>query len=533
MCQTSEVTSQPTNVADLLTIATAHRPDAVALVDGERQWTWAELDAAVADVAGGLAGLGLVGGHRVGIGAVNCAEYVAGYLGILRAGMVAVPLNPTSTTGELARVLADSGARACLADAETVGRVRAAVGGIADALAGYPGDDAVTTVVPVVVPFGAPALPGETAYDELRADDRPVVSPRDPESLAVLLYTSGTSGRPRAAMLSHRALLANIEQAASTDPPPITSGDVVLGVLPMFHVYGLNAVLGQVLRQCATLVLGRRFLPDETLELIAERHVSVVPVAPPVIVAWSERDDVAAKLRSVRTLLSGAAPMDAEMVSAFESRTGVPVEQGYGLTEAAPIVTTTLGTPRHKPGSTGRAVPGVELRVVDESGQDVAADDPGEIQVRGANLFSGYWPDGDDAPGPEGWLSTGDLGFLDADGDLFLVDRLKELVIVSGFNVYPSEIEDVIAEVAGVAECAVIGRPDPQTGEAVVGYVVAGPEAGPDLVARVLEQCAQRLARFKVPAAIEQVDELPHSATGKVAKGRLRAAEARRAMGLQ
>ena len=197
-----------------------------------------------------------------------------------------------------------------------------------------------------------------------------------------------------------------------------------------------------------------------TLDLVAAEQVTVVPVAPPVITAWSTRDDVADKLSSVRTLLSGAAPMDEALVRAFEAHTNVAVEQGYGLTEAAPIVTSTLGTPAHKPGSTGRAIPGVELRLVDELGHDVAADDPGEILVRGANLFSGYWPDGDEAPDADGWLSTGDIGFLDSDGDLFMVDRLKELVIVSGFNVYPSEIEDVITEVDGVAEAAVIGVPD-------------------------------------------------------------------------
>ncbi|MGH3365043.1 MAG: class I adenylate-forming enzyme family protein, partial [Nocardioidaceae bacterium] len=347
------------------------------------------------------------------------------------------------------------------------------------------------------------------------------------------LYTSGTSGVPRAAMLSHRALLANIDQASQTRPAPVERTDIVLGVLPLCHVYGLNAVLGQVLLTGATLVLGQRFNPEETLRLVEAEQVTCVPVAPPVIVAWFGQEDIGERLRGVRTLLSGAAPLASELVRDFEARTGVPVEQGYGLTEASPIVTSTIGTPKHKPGSSGRALPGVELRVVDSSGHDVPADDPGEIWVRGRNLFSGYWPDGDERPDAAGWLSTGDVGFLDEDGDLFLVDRLKELVIVSGFNVYPSEIEDVVAEVAGVAECAVIGVPDKRTGEAVKVYVVAAPDADlAALPARVTDHCAARLARFKVPADVEVVDALPHSATGKVAKGRLRAKQAREAMGL-
>ncbi|MDQ3095523.1 MAG: AMP-binding protein, partial [Actinomycetota bacterium] len=186
----------------------------------------------------------------------------------------------------------------------------------------------------------------------------------------------------------------------------------------------------------------------------------------------------------------------------------------------------------HKPGSAGRAVPGVDLRVVDAAGDDAGVEDPGEILVRGANLFSGYWPDGAEAPSPEGWLRTGDIGFLDADGDLFVVDRAKEIVIVSGFNVYPSEVEVVVHEVEDVRECAVIGVPDERTGEAVHAFVVATDSApAGTLPSAVRLHCEHRLARFKVPTTIEVVDELPRSATGKVAKGRLRA-EQRRSMGL-
>ncbi|MGA9344580.1 MAG: class I adenylate-forming enzyme family protein [Nocardioidaceae bacterium] len=526
-----------TNVAELLRSNAERTPEKPALVqsDTDETMTWAALDRHVSALAGGLSRAGLVGGQRVALALGNGCAFVAGYLAALRAGMVAVPLNPTSTADEIARMLADSGARLCFADPTTLSTVRAALAGAADS----PNDlgDSVHDPAqrPLLVVVGGAPESGEIAYDDLAVDDAAVVTPRDRESLAVLLYTSGTSGRPRGAMLSHRALLANIDQASQTRPTPITADDVVLGVVPLCHVYGLNAVLGQVLLNGATLVLGPRFDPADTLSLVADRAVSVVPVAPPVIVAWMTRDaaDLRQQLRSVRLLLSGAAPLALETARGFEELTGVDVEQGYGLTEAAPIVTSTIGTPRHKPGSSGQALPGVELKVVDEAGREVHADDPGEIWVRGDNLFSGYWPDGDGAPGPEGWLATGDIGFLDADGDLFLVDRLKELVIVSGFNVYPSEIEDVVSEVPGVTECAVIGQPDDRTGEAVVAFVVAadGVDSG-ELRLAVARHCEARVARFKVPSVIEVVTELPHSATGKVAKGRLRAGEARRAMGL-
>ncbi|RYJ03623.1 MAG: AMP-dependent synthetase, partial [Actinomycetales bacterium] len=332
--------------------------------------------------------------------------------------------------------------------------------------------------------------------------------------------------------LTHRALLANLEQVADVEPPMMHGDDVVLGVLPLFHVYGLNAVLGGVLRHRARLVLVERFDPHETLSLIDDEACSVVPVAPPVFAYWRTEEDLAVHLGAVRLVLSGSAPLSAEAVEWFTAATGIPVHQGYGLTEASPVVTSTLCSSGAKPGSVGAALPGVELRLVDETGHPPEGEDPGEIQVRGANLFSGYWPDGDAGPDDEGWWSTGDVGFLDEDGDLFLVDRLKELVIVSGFNVYPTEVEDVISEVEGVEDVAVIGTDDDETGEAVVAYLLA-PGADPATIAEaVREHCAARLARFKRPARIEVVDELPKTVTGKVQKGRLRGIERRRNLGL-
>ncbi len=213
----------------------------------------------------------------------------------------------------------------------------------------------------------------------------------------------------------------------------------------------------------------------------------------------------------------------------FDRQTGIEVHQGYGLTEASPVVTSTLCSQRLRPGSVGAALPGVELRLVDAAGRTPDGEDPGEIEVRGDNLFSGYWPDGRDGPDADGWWPTGDVGFLDPSGDLFLVDRVKELVIVSGFNVYPVEVEEVVAEVDGVAEVAVIGVPDELTGEAVVAYVRTQPGVAADAVAAaVRERCAQLLARFKRPTRVEVVGELPLTVTGKVQKGRLRGLERRR-----
>jgi len=341
-------------------------------------------------------------------------------------------------------------------------------------------------------------------------------------------------------MLTHRALIANTDQIARLDPPAMTPDHICLGLLPMFHIYGLNCVLGQAVRQAATVVLVDGFDAEGLLDLIVAEKIDNLPLAPPVIAAWAGRDELRDQLAGVTTILSGASALDPDLAESFRESSGHQIEQGYGLTETAPVISTTHGSPRDaenliKPGSVGRPLPGIELRVVEANGADAAPGDPAEIWVRGANLFSGYWPDGVDGPDADGWYPTGDIGFVDADGDLTLVDRLRELVIVSGFNVYPFEVEDVIAEVPGVAQVAVVGLPDEETGEAVVAFVVPDKHSTADeetLLETIEAHCRTRLARFKQPRRTIVVTGLPHSATGKVAKGRLRALARSEILGL-
>jgi long-chain acyl-CoA synthetase len=479
----------------------------VALVHGSGaarvEITWSELDSRVDAVAAGLRHeLHLPAGDRVALTLANSPAFVVTYFGVLRAGLVAVPLNTGYTSTELARLLADAGANVVFCEDATVHVVEEAIAETDRAL---------------VDPAGLEALIGGGR------SAGPVHPVAGGEDLAVLLFTSGTSGYPRGAMLSHRALLANIRQCSALDPAPVRADDVVLLVLPLFHIYGLNAGLGMVAATGARAVLVERFEPRATLDLVAAEGVTTIPGAPPMYLAWASLDgaDLGNALRSVRLLASGAAPLPVSVIAAL-AETGVAVHEGYGLTEASPVVTSTLASGRAKAGSVGRAIPGVEVRLVDEPGRPIAPDgDTGEIEVRGENLFSGYWPDGAEAPEGDGWWPTGDVAYSDDDGDLYLVDRRKEVVLVSGFNVYPREIEDVIAEHPAVAEVAVIGVAHPRTGEAVKAYVV--PRAGQALTAEhVLDYCATRLARFKAPTVVAIVDALPHSATGKVAKGRLR-----------
>ncbi len=548
MIEASAAADRAVNVADLLSVHAIDQPEGIALVEVATgsSLTWAELDAQVGSVASGFASVGLVAGQRVAFALQNSTAFVLTYLAVARAGLVAVPMNTASATGEFVRMLADSGSRLVIADSTTATSLRSAVGGLQDALAGA--DDALRSrnPVPVLAVDQTRPLPGEHGFADLAAaSTRPVMSPADRENLAVLLYTSGTSGRPRGAMLSHRALLANVRQVAAIEPPPTRRDDVVLGLLPLFHIYGLNAILGQVLSAGARLVLVDRFDAEGTLRTILEHAVTNIPLAPPVVAAWAGLPTAEQSFAGVRIVVSGVAPLDPDLRGLFEHTSGVPVEQGYGLTEAAPVVTSTLtsgastsGQQPH-PNGVGGPVPGVQIEARDASGA-VLVDDPGQIWVRGANLFSGYWPDGQDGPDADGWWPTGDVGLVDGDGDLVLVDRLRELVLVNGFNVYPTEVEEVVAELPDVFEVAVVGVPDEFTGEAVVAFVVAADSEPADsaapasevLIDKVRSHCEQRLARYKRPRDITMVEGLPHSATGKVAKGRLRAQARRSALGL-
>ncbi len=441
----------------------------------------------------------------------NTPDFPIAYFGALRAGLVVVPLNTGYTRDELQRALSDSGARALV--------VRRAAVQTAQVLSG-----ALDTLEHVLVTGLDSAAPGVQTWDAVLARGRGSgrVEPQSGgEDLAVLLYTSGTSGRPKGAMLPHRALLTNLEQGSRIDPPVVSMDDVVLLVLPLFHVYGLNGGLGAVAYHAATGLLVERFDPVETLAEVHRHEVTNLLGAPPMFVAWSMLPDVGDAFSGVRLALSGGAPLPAAVLNRVLDVTGHHVFEGYGLTETAPVLTTTLLSEVAKPSSIGRAVPGVELKLVDESGEPVEEGDPGEIVARGGNLFLGYWPDGEGGPDADGWWATGDVAFVDQDGDLHLVDRRKEMVLVSGFNVYPREVEDVLVAHPDIDEAAVLGIAHPYTGESVKALVVL--RRGARLAAEdVIAHCARSLARFKCPTTVEFVDELPHSATGKVSKGRLR-----------
>jgi long-chain acyl-CoA synthetase len=507
-CKCETLSRMARNLAELVRAAAQATPDKPALIDDEITITWADLDALVDRAAGGLLASGRSTGDRVGILLPNSIDFAVAYFGTLRAGLVAVPFNTAYTAPELSYQVADAAASVVVTDADLA------------VVLGDLQDEQILLV-------GA----GES-WEQVLASGEPTTAATDAsgagdEDLALLLYTSGTTGRPRGAMLSHRALLANLDQLVEIDPPVVAADDRVLLVLPLFHVYGLNSGLGMVARAGSTGVLARRFDPVETLAKVRDHQVTCIVGAPPMYLAWSMLPDLGESLSTVRLALSGAAPLPVSVLSAVLEATGKHIFEGYGLTETAPVLTTTLCSPVPKPGSVGRPVPGVSVQIraeVDDEEDEVDVMDPGELIVKGDNLFSGYWPDGDGGPDEDGWFATGDIAYADADGDLFLVDRTKELILVSGFNVYPREVEDVLLDHYAVEEVAVIGIPHPYTGETVKALVVLREGAAPN-ADMLIDHAAARLARFKCPTVIEFVDELPHSLTGKVAKGRLRESE--------
>jgi long-chain acyl-CoA synthetase len=482
--------SRPVNLVSVLLRHAQERPDAVALVDeGGATTTFGELEGAAAATAGSFRALGVTPGDRVAIAAWNDAGFVRGYLGALWAGAVAVPMNPSSPAAAHDAELRRVGARVLVC------------GEGAEHLLGLPGAIA-TAELPGVAPVTA----------EVERDDADV---------AVLLFTSGTAGAPRAAMLTHGNLAANIGQVQSHPGLRVAAQDIGLATLPFFHVFGLNVALGVALAGGVRSVLLPQFEPRRAAELVRTHGVTVLAGVPAMFAALLElpaADAPADAFRSVRLAVAGAAELPESVSAAFHERFGVTIHEGYGLTEAAPIVSTTAVDRRPRWGSIGPPLPGIDVRLVDADGSDAAVGDPGEIWVRGPNVFAGYWDDPEATARVlhDGWLRTGDVAVSDDQGFLSLVDRMKDLVIVSGFNVYPAEVEDALRTHPDIADAAVVGAPNARTGEAVVAFVVSRPGGPVPTLASVRDHVARRLARYKVPTALHPVPELPRNQSGKV-----------------
>jgi long-chain acyl-CoA synthetase len=493
---------------NLAAIIDEHPAESVALISRSRSTTYGELRDQVDHLRGGLAAQGVQRGDRIVLLCGNGPHFAMCYLAALGLGAVTVPLNPLSPSPELEREIGAVDAKAVVVE-----KVSAATWANVDR--------ALTPTVKTVITADHDAGEGEVSIDEL-LEAAPV--PRidvDDDHLAALMFTSGTAGAPRAAMLSHGNLLANIEQTLNVDDR-LRPDDIVYGVLPLFHIFGLNVVLGMSFSAGCTVLLVQRFDPTTAADSIRERRVTVVPGVPTMWTAFAHFDELADNnFASVRMALSGASRLPTPVFERMRDRFGLEISEGYGLTEASPTVTTSSGIPV-RAGSVGRALAGVEVRLVNVDG-DALVGDVGEVWVRGDNVFLGYFGDADATDAVldrDGWLHTGDMAITDDDGYLYLVDRSKDLVIVSGFNVYPAEVEEVLTAHADVVEAGVIGVPHPHTGEAVKAFVVA--EQGADVDEETLiEHCLDHLARYKCPSKILFVPELPRNTAGKLVRRQL------------
>jgi long-chain acyl-CoA synthetase len=479
------------NLSLLLREAAGRAPQKPALISPDGSvLTYEHLDRLADGVAAGLGSAGIARGDRVLVLLPNSPEFVALYYGCLRAGAIVVPLNPGLSDPEIQKIASDSGAKGSIAEGRSVA-------GITD--------------IPHADWFDGSGNPIEDAV--VTGDD-----------VAMLVYTSGTTGEPKGVILSHGNLRSNLDQQMAVDDGEVTEDDVILLALPFFHIFGLNVALGLSVANAATGVLTGSFDPVDVLRSIQDNKITVIFGAPPLyigLISTPGADQY--DLSSVRLAVSGAAARAPEILNGVRELFTVDIYEGYGLTETSPALSSNRVGETPRPGSIGRAIPGVELRLVDENGEEVELGDPGEIEVRGPNVFKGYWNREDETAAVfrDGWFRTGDVAVIDEEGYLYLVDRKRDLIIVSGFNVFPSEVEHALEENPKVFEAAVIGVPHPYTGESVSAYVILAEGETAD-EAELLADVETRLARFKCPKTIEIVDSLPHLLTGKVLRRALR-----------
>ena len=468
--------------------------DKPALIDGPsgRAYTHAETARAVRDAAGALAARGVRKGDVVALCAPNSPEYAIAFHAVAALGAVVTTINPTYTTDEIAFQLEHAGARAVIGAPEMLDRARGTVDELYE--------------------IGDYGEPGSVPAPDI-----------DPGDLVALPYSSGTTGLPKGVMLCHRNLVANILQ--SNAQQPVTEDDTLVGVLPFFHIYGLNVVMNAVLRNGATVVTMPRFDLEGYLKLVEEHRATKAHLVPPIVLALAksplvERYD----LSTLKLVNSGAAPLSAELAETAATRVGCPVVQGYGMTESSPVTHVTPTDPdRHRPGTIGPPVPNTECKIAElPGGAELDPGEEGEVCVRGPQVMRGYLDDPDATAATvdaEGWLHTGDVGHADDDGYVVLVDRVKELIKYKGYQVAPAELEALLVEHPAVAEAAVIGRPDEEAGEVPVAFVALAGDATPE---EIQAYVAERVAPYKKLRALEVVDEIPKSPSGKILRRKLR-----------
>ncbi len=536
----TELDIPPGSLSNLIAESVATYPKNVALEFFGRETTYAELGAQIRRAAEGLRRLGVKAGDRVAIVLPNCPQHVVAFYAVLRLGAIVVEHNPLYTPRELRHQFEDHRARIAIAWDKTV-----------PTLQDFPSDLALDAIVSVDMTRAFPLrmrtllkLPiekarasraelttevhGTTTWEQLLAGPEiPDTVPRPgAEDVALIQYTSGTTGLPKGATLSHRNLMANAAQARAWVPSIQRGTASVHAVLPLFHAYGLTLSLTFAMSMGARLVLFPKPDPDLVIPVFKKRPPTFLPAVPPLYDRLRKAaEEKGVSLRGIEIAISGAMPLSKAVVEPWEELTGGYLVEGYGLSECSPVLMANPVAPNRRAGTVGLPLPGTEVRVVDPDDPtvDVEPGTPGELLVKGPQVFSGYWnkPEATAEVFSEGWFRTGDIVSVDDDGFVTITDRIKELVITGGFNVSPSEVEDMLRNYDGVADVAIVGIPNARDGEHVVAAIV--PKPGANIDADALRAWAkQQLASYKVPRRVHLVDELPKSMIGKVLRRKVR-----------
>lgn len=487
-------------------------PEKPALIFHDMMIPYAQLWGMVESLARGLRDeLGIQAGDRVGIMLPNIPPFVIAYHAIGRLGAIAVPVNPLLKAPEIAYIWRDAGAKVVITfpmTLETVMQAKAEVPTLEHVLVAAAGD--------TPLPAGARDL--NSVFSKPQEPlPKPPVAETDP---VVFIYTSGTTGFPKGVMLSSENILFDID--ASLEMLEFDSNERMLTILPLFHAFGQTVCMNLILKVGATSVLLERFTPNLALETMERHKVTIFPGVPAMYAAILHTPmEHGYDLSSLRLCVSGGAPMPETVQKAFEAKFNVAILEGDGPTECSPV--TSVNPPPHKGirkiGSIGLPIPGVEIKIFDDNDQELPTNEIGEIVVRGKNVMLGYYknPEATAEAMRSGWYHTGDMGKIDEDGYVFIVDRKKDMIIVGGINVYPTEVENTLLQHPAVLDCAVVGKPDAERGEVPLAVIVPKPDTHPD-PREILAFARQRMAVFKVPREVIFRQELPRSNTGKVLK---------------
>lgn len=479
-------------------------PDRCALTFENENITYQELNGQIDCVAYHLASNGIRKGDKVALILGNCSEFIISYYGILRAGGVVVPINPIYSKDEISYILSNSETKAVITHSFLENLIVSLKKEIQS--------------IEMMVYVGSNGTWEQLMGSNNKEYEYPLVIEQD---LAVILYTSGTTGKPKGAMLSHRNLASNA--ASVVELLEFQSDDRILAVLPMFHVFCMTVCLNAPIMCGATIVIAPKFSPVEVIHTIFNEKVTLFAGVPTMYSFLLQLTDYTEEqFQTIRACLSGGASMPIEILQRFEEKYKVKILEGFGCTETAPVTAFNPLKGNRKTGSVGVDIPGVRNKVVDPNGHEVPRGEIGELIVKGPNVMLGYLgkPEESASAIKEGWFHTGDLAKMDKDGYIYIVDRIKDMIIVGGYNVYPREVEEVIYIHPAVLEAVVIGVPDPVFGEKVKAFVVSN-----DTFLRtsdLIEFCSSYLAPYKVPKEIEFITEMPKNSTGKILRRALR-----------